>query len=271
LPEAADPVALVERGSDDDRDALTALLLADAASGALASRFAELIWRGLYDRAIALLRRDRPGETPVLRALGAARPDYGAPALNAAPLDLLRGSAGAAEYDLLIVPGYTPLDVRAPVALDDNPVALQRVSLARDQLLAFVAPFILVTGGSVHPPGTPDNEGLSMRTWLLAQGVPAERVIVDPFARHSTTNLRNAGRVMLDCGLPRGLIITGFDNDFFDQAFYYANPVISTFQQRCRSELGYLVGSLDAVDDHRIAFQPAKEVATLDYRDPLDC
>jgi DUF218 domain len=267
---ALDAIAFIARGTDADRDALTAALLDAAASGALAGLFAELIWRGQYDALVALLRRDRPGETPVLRALGAARPDYGVEAMNAAPLAMLGAGGGRAEYDLLIVPGYTPLGATAPVAIADNPPALARLDLARAQLEGYVAPFILVTGGSVHPPGTTHNEGLDMRAYLIAQGIPPARIIVDPFARHSTTNLRNAGRVLLANGLKRGLIITGFDNDFFDQAFYYANPIISTFQQRCRGELGYVVGALDAVDDHRIAYTPAPEVTTLDYRDPLD-
>ncbi|HZS41437.1 MAG TPA: YdcF family protein [Polyangia bacterium] len=264
-----DPVALVERAGDADRDALTAALLA-AAPDLVARWFAEIIFRGLYDQMVALLRRDRPGETPVLRALGAARPDYGAPALNADALELFRAGGARAEYDLLIVPGYTPLDARAPVKVDDNPTARARLDLAAENLRGFVAPFVFVSGGSVHPPGTPLNEGLMMREYLIARGIPAARILVDPFARHSTTNLRNAGRALLAANLKRGLIVTGFDNDFFDQSFYFANPVVSTFQQRCRSELGYTVGALGAVDDHRVAFEPAPEVTTLDYRDPLD-
>lgn len=261
--------AWIAAARDEDRDALTAWLLADG--DALAADFAALIARGLYDHLIALLRRDRPGETDVLRALGAARPTYGADELNADALDLMQsGGPGRAEYDLLIVPGYTPLGATGPTPLDECAPAVQRLELAIGDLDKFVAPFVLVTGGAVHPPGTSCVEALMMRDRLIARGVPPARIVVDPFARHSTTNLRNAARVMLQTGLKRALIITGFDNEMFDQAFYFANPILSTYQQRCRAELGYLVGELSSVDDHRVAFTPAPDCAKLDYRDPFD-
>jgi hypothetical protein len=64
--------------------------------------------------------------------------------------------------------------------------------------------------------------------------------------------------------------VTGFESEPFDQAFYFSHPVISTFNQRCRAELGYLVGDLQPVDDHHVAFSPAPAVDALDARDPLD-
>ena len=34
-------------------------------------------------------------------------------------------------------------------------------------------------------------------------GIPASAIIIDPFARHTTTNVRNAGRMILDYGFPK--------------------------------------------------------------------
>jgi hypothetical protein len=108
---------------------------------------------------------------------------------------------------------------------------------------------------------------------LVAKGIPADRVLIDPFARHSTTNLRNAGRFMLDLGLERALIVTGFESGAYlaTQAFYFANQVLSTFDLRCRETLGYSVGALRGVDEHHVEFRPASEVTTMNWRDPLDC
>jgi hypothetical protein len=245
--------------------AMAALIAAAGAS--LPSLLAQLVGGGQYDKLCALLRR----QNDALTALYQARPGYDAATLNAPAIAAARAGARAAAYDLLIVPGYTPLSAKTPQPVATVDVACQRLTAAMADLDGYRAPFVLVSGGSVHPPGTPVNEGLDMRAWLIAHGVPETRVLVDPFARHSTTNLRNAGRLMRALGMTRGLVVTGWDTPTFDQAFYFAHPILSTFAQRCRSELGYLVGSTSSViDGHHVAFTPAAEVDTVDVRDPLD-
>jgi hypothetical protein len=171
---------------------------------------------------------------------------------------------------LLIVPGYTPLSARQPVHVADCEPARVRLETALNDLSRQVAPCILCTGGAVHPPGTPVNEALEMRQYLLDRGATPQQILVDPYARHSTTNLRNAGRLMRATEIRTGLIVTGYESEIFDQAFYFAHPILSTFAQRCREELGYLVGELEGVDDHHIAFTPSAEVERLDPRDPID-
>ena len=100
-----------------------------------------------------------------------------------------------------------------------------------------------------------------MDAFLVSRGMPADRVLLDPFSRHSTTNLRNAGRMMLSHGWKRALIVTGWDHVIFDQASYFANSdsaLFSTlsiaYEQRCIRELGYSVGQLEGVDAHHIAY-----------------
>jgi hypothetical protein len=236
-------------------------LIADAGA-ALPALFARLVCDGVYDRLIAIV------DEPARRMLGAARPTWDVDALNAPALERLRDDPGHAEYALIVVPGYTPADAAAPVKL--SACAEARLGLALAELEAYVAPFVLLSGGAVHPPGTPFNEAIEMRAQLIANGISEERLLIDPFARHSTTNLRNAGRLMLQLGLARAEVVTGFDRPLFDQAFYFGAPHLSTFVERCRSELGYEVGSLAAVDEHRVAFVPSADVARVDWRDPLD-
>lgn len=249
-------------------------MLAAEARGVLAPVFASLIAAGLYEQLRALLCADSIVDSLALRALARARPTYGAHALNAATNSLVLEQAPAhlaqSQYDLLIVPGFTPLDADRPIHLRELEPAMRRIELAAQDFLEGKAPYVLVTGGSVHPPGTPFNEALLMREHLMDTGVSPSRILVDPFARHTPTNLRNAGRLMLDLGLSRGLIVTGFERAVFSQAFYLANGDLSTFNLRCQHTLGYQVGGLEPVDDNHILFQPSGACRTPGYSDPLD-
>lgn len=233
--------------------------------------FRAVIDAGMYDALEATLRA-LPEKSPALAALVEARPGYGADTLNADTIARIRSlkEHDHSPFALIIVPGYTPLKAPRPLPVDEIDAAVKRLEAARADLERGLAPCILVSGGSVHPPGTPHNEALSMRDWLQKHGVAADRILVDPFARHSTTNLRNAGRIMRQLGLGKALIVTGFEASPFSQAFYFAHPFMSSFETRARRELGYTVGQLDGLDDHHVAFVPSPEVTRINPRDPLD-
>lgn len=207
--------------------------------------------------------------------LAGPRPSYGEEEMNAPTKQAIRRYVAARPgrlhaYDALIIPGFTPLHARQAMSLSQIPAARRRLDLAIQDFRGGRAPFLIVTGGSVHPSGTPYNEALMMREYLLEKGVPADRILVEPYARHSTTNLRNAGRLMLDMRLSSALIVTGFDRPVFDQAFYFGHPRLSTFAWRSRRELGYQLGSLTGIDSHHIAFIPGSRVNTRKCMDPLD-
>jgi hypothetical protein len=184
---------------------------------------------------------------------------------NAAALEALRRRPAEAgrTFDAILVPGYTPLDQTTPLT-EIHPIAVERLVIALEELRAGRAPIVVVSGGNVHPEGTPVNEALQMKAWLLARGVSPDRVIVEPCARHSHTNLRNAGRFLLAHGLSRAVIVTSRD-----QAMYFGRPRTSTFDARCLSDLGYVVGALQELDEHRVSFSPSGR--TFDPgADPLD-
>lgn len=154
-------------------------------------------------------------------------------------------------FDVIIVPGYVPLgEVEGKPGV--HPVAEDRLRVASADFRAGLAPLLLVSGGNVHPDGTPFNEALEMKRFLVASGVPASRVLVEPCARHSHTNLRNAGRLMLSLGLSRALVVSSWD-----QSSYFGRPRISSFDARCLADLGYLVGALSRIDDRRTLFLPS--------------
>lgn len=177
------------------------------------------------------------------------------------------------DYPVIIVPGYTPLATTA-ASRGVHPVAQARLAMASRDLAANKAPFILVSGGNVYPRGTTVYEALEMKDALVALGVRPESILVDARARHTTTNLRNAGRTMRSLGMSKGLIVTMgggvAGSTFFGQDFYLSHPTLSTFHSRCERELGYRVGELRGIDDARIELVPSPSVDQPSFRDPLD-
>ncbi len=169
----------------------------------------------------------------------------------------------AAPYDLLIVPGFTPAGAENPLS-EVHPVAASRLDEAIALYREGKARLLLVSGGNVQPEGTPYVEASLMKTYLLAHGVPPSAIVVEPCARHSTTNLRNAGRFMLKYHLRTALVVTSAD-----QAFYFANAGVSTFQLRSNDDLGYMVGELHGKTATTVEFAPSHEVLRRGP-DPLD-
>jgi DUF218 domain len=166
-------------------------------------------------------------------------------------------------YTAIVVPGAGP--DRDDVALD--PWAKMRLELAVARYRKGQAPFILVSGGYVHPNQTPFNEALEMKRALVRDfGVPAEAVIIDPHARHTTTNLRNAARLALRYGLPATtpMLIT---SDAGQSAYISSTE----FHDRCLREMGHLPGTLgrrlSAFDQE---FTPSVRALHADATDPLD-
>ncbi|HEY9841599.1 MAG TPA: YdcF family protein, partial [Candidatus Obscuribacterales bacterium] len=111
--------------------------------------------------------------------------------------------------DVLIVPGESPeIGPREPsrTAITEN--ARERLDTAKKDFDDGKAAVIVVTGGCVHPESTRISEALAMRDYLISKGVPENRILVEGLARHTTTNLRNVGRMMVDHGLSRGLVVS---------------------------------------------------------------
>jgi hypothetical protein len=216
------------------------------------------------DRLYAILAKASPADRRALAAIArqVAPPDPTARE-NAAVEQALRRPRRRTEYDIIIVTGFTPTDAPRLHAID--PKAKKRCARAADDWRHGKADFILATGGAVHPESTPVIEALELKAELLRLGVPADRIAIEPHAHHSTTNVRNAGRFMLAHGMRRGLIVSSFG-----QSFYFSNPDLSTFNGRCRKELGYEVGQLEYVDLFRTSFVPSPNCRIVNPDDPFD-
>jgi hypothetical protein len=166
-------------------------------------------------------------------------------------------------YTVIVVPGEGPSDPDVPL----DPIGRKRVELAAEAYRAGKAPLLLVSGGYVHPSQTRFAEALEMKKALINDlKVPESAILVDPHARHTTTNLRNASREMYRYNVPvdkPALVISDPD-----QIAYIASQ---GFADRCLKELGYMpFRMVSRPSDTSIVFLPEAESLEQDPIDPLD-
>ena len=142
-----------------------------------------------------------------------------------------------------------------------------RAELAARRFREKKAPLILVSGGYVHPNQTPYSEGIEMKKYLVENlGIPAEVVIVEPHARHTTTNMRNAARLLYRYGIPfekKALVTT--------DASQSASIESPEFGRRCVREMGYEPQKILArISPFDLEFVPVIDSLHIDPLDPLD-
>lgn len=135
------------------------------------------------------------------------------------------------KYASILVLGGGPENYRDRISI----MSKINLAFAVKQYNEGKAPFIIVSGGHVHPFMTPFAEAVEMKRELMqVYNIPEEHIIIEPYARHTTTNMRNATRLMMAYGIPlaqKSLVVT--------------NPSHSTyvgsqlFTKRCDIELGY--------------------------------
>jgi hypothetical protein len=108
-----------------------------------------------------------------------------------------------------------------------------------------------------------------MKKYLVARyAIPEKAIIIEPQARHTTTNLRNADRLMIHYGIPitkpSDIVSTKFQID------YIVLPQ-QHFDERNMHELGYLpYRDKKQVSMHDVSFYPVMESLQMDPLDPLD-
>jgi len=170
----------------------------------------------------------------------------------------------AYQYAAILVPGQGPEHPAVTIA----PLAIMKMRRAvQDYRKAGTAPFLIVSGGAVHPAHTKVNEAHEMREWLIAEfGLDPSEVVTEPYARHTTTNLRNTWRVLQQLGAPSDkpiLVVT--DRAQID---YMCS---SRFEKAAMRELGYVPCKfLGTPHDHAIEVRLDKKCYLIDPSDPMD-
>lgn len=128
-------------------------------------------------------------------------------------------------------------------------------------------PLIAFTGSNVAPFQSQYHEAIEMKKYVMDKyGIPESKILVDPHARHTTTNMRNIGRLIYRYGIPvdkKALLST-----IKTQSEYVAS---NQFATRCTNEIGAVPMELyNRTSDRDIEFSPIINVLHLDSSDPLD-
>jgi DUF218 domain len=166
-------------------------------------------------------------------------------------------------YSVIVVPGAGPSDPNT--ALSD--AGRRRTALAAEAYHEGKAPFVLLSGGYVHPSQTRFSEALEMKKALLEDyHVPEAAILVDPHARHTTTNMRNAAREIYRYNMPMdkpALVVS----DAAQVSYIAGQP----FADRCMKELGYLPYQIvSRASETSLVFLPVADSLQEDPLDPLD-
>ncbi|GAD08776.1 hypothetical protein GFGA_1c1400 [Gluconobacter frateurii NBRC 103465] len=185
--------------------------------------------------------------------------NWNAPALNFAR----HLSWKSYPYTAIIVPGEGPEDPRTQLSA----LGKFRLKLAVESFNQRLAPFIIVSGGAVHPAHTDFVEAAQMRHFLIERfHIPERSIVTEPYARHTTTNLRNASRDLQILGAPKNrpaLIVTDQG-----QSAYISSPIFfSRNMTELRCEPG-IVGQ--RITQFLTIFIPNEDCNKVDPWDPLD-
>lgn len=210
-------------------------------------------WRQVGLDLLLINQRDEAGRLEPM-AKGENRAAYA----RAAKLDWKKF-----PYTAIVVPGAGTGDNEKNLSA----AGALRVRLAARRYHQGLAPFLVVSGGYVHPVKTPYAEALEMKKELIGRyQVPAAAIIVDPHARHTTTNLRNATRLMFRAGAPmsRPVLVTTSRGQS-------ASIDSDAFRKRCEDELGYQPAIMvQRLSPNDLAMTPNIVSLHADPRDPLD-
>jgi hypothetical protein len=166
------------------------------------------------------------------------------------------------KYSVIEVPGAGP---------DEPGVALSAEGMIRCRLAAIQyqkgsAPFIVTSGGKVHPYKTKYCEAVEMKKYLIeVLHIPANAIIIDPHARHTTTNMRNTARLMFRYGIPFGKPAITCTTKF------QSAMIEKTLIARCMKELKetpYKNGN--RLTETEMEFYPLIEALHINPTEPLD-
>jgi len=172
---------------------------------------------------------------------------------------------GDFEYSIILVLGDSPNSAGdlPNISIGGMKRADQGVKLWRDGL----APLIAFSGGHLTPVHTIYSEAIEMKKYIMEEyDIPESVILVDPHARHTTTNLRNIGRLMYRYGIPtekRSIVSTSVSH-----SEYVASD---RFMTRSNNEMNHIPCTIfDRLSGFDLEFQPMIEVLHLDSTDPLD-
>src|SRR5712691_328334 len=165
-------------------------------------------------------------------------------------------------YSFILVLGAGPAD-----SARISQIGAKRADQAAQIFLQHKAPLIIFSGGHVHPMQTPFSEAIEMKKYVMEKfKIPEQSILIDPYARHTTTNFRNAARLAFRYGIPADLkaVVTTSE----DHITYTTKE---DFRNRCLKELGYFpMEFITRISPVAAEFEPSVASLFFDANDPLD-
>jgi len=166
------------------------------------------------------------------------------------------------KYTLILVPGEGPEGKETELSAG----GILRCRLAAQQYKKGSAPFIMVSGGRVHPYKTKYSEAYEMKKFLMnILDIPESAIIMEPHARHTTTNMRNCARLIFRYGMPMDK--PAITSTVRSQSFY----ITETVPERSKKELGYYPYKNGMrLSDTEAEFYPSTMSLQIDFDEPMD-
>ncbi len=165
-------------------------------------------------------------------------------------------------YSFILVLGSGPSD-----SAKLSRIGAQRADFGAELFLQRKAPLIILSGGHVHPMQTPYCEAIEMKKYVMEKyKIPEANILIDPHARHTTTNFRNAVRLAFRYGIPTDepALVTSSE-DHIDSC------ARDEFRIRNVNELGYFpVEFIKRISPITAEFKPSVLSLFFDSSDPLD-
>ena len=165
-------------------------------------------------------------------------------------------------YSFILVLGSGPQDSSRL-----SPLGVKRADVAAQLFLQHKAPLIILSGGHVHPMQTPYCEAIEMKKYVMEKyKIPDTNILIDPHARHTTTNFRNGARLAFRYRIPADLtaLVTSSED-------HIASSTREEFRIRCLNELGYFpVEFIKRISPVAAEFKPSVASLFFDANDPLD-
>lgn len=166
------------------------------------------------------------------------------------------------RYSVILVPGEGPEEKETELSAG----GMLRCRLAALQYQKGLAPFIMVSGGRVHPFKTKYSEAFEMKKFLInILHIPETAILLEPHARHTTTNMRNCARLIFRYGIPMDKpAVTSTSKS----QSYYISDVVT---ERSKKELGYYpYKNGKRLSDTEMEFYPNTMSLQIDFDEPLD-
>lgn len=160
----------------------------------------------------------------------------------------------------IVVPGWSPEIAYEPL----NPGRKIALRTAATLFRAGRAPLIIVSGARLRPKGTEWTEAFEMKAYLVKDlGIPADRILINPLSRHTTTEIRDNGRMIFRTGAP-----LGSKSLYISEGRYIGSKEL---EDRFMRDQGYLPWTLlKRVDFTTLEFIPTLKSLHREATDPMN-